>query len=66
MDAWRQPMGRILGTKRITSWHMDFMASEYAKLGLEVRRQPVDLPPLWALTSLSASYGAGDRTRASF
>ena len=53
--------GRIPGTK----YHqlgMDFMASEYGKLGLEVRRQPVDLPPLWYPTALTASYTSGGRS----
>ena len=40
---------------------MDYMASEYGKLGLIVRRQAVDLPPLWYPTSLTASYATGDR-----
>ncbi len=52
--------GRIPGTK----YHrmaMDYMAGEYEKLGLEVRRQPVDLSPMWYPTKLTASYTAGGK-----
>src|SRR6185503_8742616 len=61
LDAGELYWGRIPGTK----YHklaMDFMASEYARLGLEVRRQPVDIPSLWYPTSLTASYDAGGKT----
>jgi len=63
LDAGELYWGRIPGTK----YHqlaMDFMASEYGKLGLEVRRQPVDLPPMWYPTALTASYSAGAKTAA--
>ena len=52
--------GRIPGTK-YHQMAMDFMAAEYAKLGLEVRRQPVDMTPLWYPTKLTASYTAGTK-----
>ena len=55
LDAGELYWGRIPGSK----YHqlaMDYMASEYGKLGLAVRRQAVDLPPLWYPTSLTASY----------
>ena len=55
--------GRIPGT-RAHQQAMDFMASEYAKLGLEVRRQPVDMAPLWYPTRLTASYASGGKTGA--
>ncbi|HUR32306.1 MAG TPA: M28 family peptidase [Vicinamibacterales bacterium] len=61
LDAGELYWGRIPGTK----YHqlaMDFMAGEYARLGLQVRRQPVDMLPLWYPTRLSASYAAGTRT----
>lgn len=46
--------GRIPGTPygRMT---MDFMAKAYGDLGLQVRREPVDLPSLWYPTRLEAS-----------
>jgi hypothetical protein len=61
LDAGELYWGRIPGT----TYHqmaMDFMRSEYAKLGLDVRRQPVDLPPLWYPTALTASYKSGARS----
>ena len=61
LDAGELYWGRIPGTK----YHklaMDFMASEYGKLGLDTRRQPVDLPPMWYPTSLTASYAAGSKS----
>lgn len=63
LDAGELYWGRIPGSK-YHKMAMDFMAAEYAKLGLEVRRQPVDLPPLWYPTSLSATYTAPSRTGA--
>jgi hypothetical protein len=61
LDAGELYWGRIPGTK----YHQlatDFMASEYAKLGLEVRRQPVDMTPLWYPTKLTGSYTTGGRS----
>jgi hypothetical protein len=61
LDAGELYWGRIPGS----TYHkaaMDFMADEYAKLGLQVRREPVDLPPLWYPTRLTASYSAGSKT----
>jgi len=61
LDAGELYWGRIPGTK----YHhvaMDFMAAEYAHLGLQVRRQPVDMTPLWYPTKLTASYAAGTKT----
>lgn len=61
LDAGELYWGRIPGSK----YHqlaMDFMATEYAKLGLEVRRQPVELPPLWYPTRLAASYRSGEKS----
>jgi hypothetical protein len=60
LDAGELYWGRIPGSK-YHKMAMDFMATEYAKLGLEVRRQSVALPPLWYPTSLTASYTAGSR-----
>ena len=60
LDAGELYWGRIPGTK----YHqlaMDFMASEYARLGLQVRRQRVDMAPLWYPTKLTASYSAGGK-----
>jgi hypothetical protein len=53
--------GRIPGT-RYMQMTMDVLADEYRKLGLEVRRQPVDMMPLWYPTKLTASYTAGTKT----
>jgi hypothetical protein len=61
LDAGELYWGRIPGSK-YHKMAMDFMASEFGKLGLEVRRQPVDLPPLWYPTALTASYTAGARS----
>jgi len=63
LDAGDLYWGRIPGT-RAHQQAMDFMASEYAKLGLEVRRQPVDMAPLWYPTGLTASYASGGKTGA--
>ncbi len=60
LDAGELYWGRIPGT-RYHQMAMDFMAGEYGKLGLDVRRQPVDLPPLWYPTKLTSSYRAGAR-----
>lgn len=59
LDAGELYWGRIPGS-RYHQMGLDYMAAEYATLGLDVRRQPVALPPLWYPTRLSASY----RTRA--
>jgi hypothetical protein len=61
LDAGELYWGRIPGTK-YHAMAMDFMASEYAKLGLDVRRQPVDMRPLWYPTKLVGSYATGART----
>lgn len=61
LDAGELYWGRIPGTK-YHAMAMDFMAAEYAKIGLEVRRQPVDMTPLWYPTKLTASYKSGART----
>ncbi len=61
LDAGELYWGRIPGSK----WHqlaMNFMADEYKKIGLDIRRQPVALPPMWYPTSLTASYSAGAKT----
>lgn len=53
--------GRIPGSK----YHqrgLDFLADEYAKLGLDVRREKIDLPPLWYPTKLTASYTTATKT----
>ena len=63
LDAGDLDLGTIPGT-RAHQQAMDFMASEYAKLGLEVRRQPVDMAPLWYPTRLTASYASGGKTGA--
>lgn len=60
LDAGDLYWGRIPGTK-YHALAMDFMAAEYAKLGLDVRRQPVDMTPLWYPTKLAASYTAGTK-----
>ena len=62
LDAGELYWGRIPGLQvppdgAWTSW-----PSEYGKLGLDVRRQPVDLPPMWYPTALTASYAAGGKT----
>jgi hypothetical protein len=61
LDAGELYWGRIPGTK-YHQMAMDFMAAEYTRLGLQVRRQPVDMTPLWYPTKLTASYSAGSRT----
>jgi hypothetical protein len=61
LDAGELYWGRIPGS-RYHQMAMDFMADEYKKLGLEVTRQRVDLPPQWYPTALTASYVAGTRT----
>jgi hypothetical protein len=53
--------GRIPGTKYM-QMTMDLLADQYRRLGLDVRRQPVDMPPLWYPTRLTASYTTGART----
>ena len=61
LDAGELYWGRIPGTP----YHqaaMDFMASEYARLGLTVRRQPVDMAPLWYPTRLTGSYTSGAKS----
>jgi hypothetical protein len=55
--------GRIPGTK-YHQMSLDFMADEFRNLGLEVRRQPVDLPPMWYPTALTGSYRSGARSGA--
>jgi hypothetical protein len=60
LDAGELYWGRIPGSK----YHqlgLDFMAAGFEKLGLDVRRQRVDLPPMWYPTALVASYAAGGR-----
>lgn len=61
LDAGELYWGRIPGT-RFHQASLDFLASEYAKLGLTVRRQPVDMKPLWYPTKLTGSYSAGSKT----
>ena len=58
LDAGDLYWGRIPGSK-YHQMALDFMAAEFDKLGLAVRRQPVDLPPMWYPTRLTASYRAG-------
>ena len=58
LDAGELYWGRIPGTK-YHQMAMDLVAAEYSKLGLQVRRQPVDMQPLWYPTRLVASYAAG-------
>jgi len=60
LDAGDLYWGRIPGS-RFHQMAMDFMAAEYQKLGLEIRRQPVALPPMWYPTALTASYRSGSR-----
>ena len=45
LDAGEVDWGRIPGSST-DQLALDFMAGAFAKLGLEVRRQPVDLPPM--------------------
>lgn len=61
LDEGNLYWGRIPGTKA-HAMAMDFMASEYANLGLTIRRQPVDMGPMWYPTRLTASYAANGRT----
>jgi hypothetical protein len=61
LDAGELYWGRIPGTK-YHAMAMDFMAGEYARLGLDVRRQPVDMTRLWYPTRLSGAYASGART----
>ena len=61
LDAGELYWGRIPGTK-YHQMAMDLMAAEYARLGLQVRRQPVDMTPLWYPTKLTASYSAGAKS----
>jgi len=63
LDAGELYWGRIPGTK-FHQMAMDLMADEYARLGLMVRRQPVDMTPLWYPTKLTASYTAGAKSGA--
>jgi len=58
LDAGELYWGRIPGS-RYHQMALDFMAGEFKKLGLDIRRQPVALPPMWYPTSLSASYTSG-------
>jgi hypothetical protein len=53
--------GRIAGTKydRMTT---ELMADEYAKLGLQVTRQPFTEKPIWYPTHWDMSYASGSRT----
>ena len=60
LDAGELYWGRIPGSK-YHQMALDFMAGAFTALGLEVRRQPVDLPPMWYPTALTASYQAGAR-----
>src|SRR3954447_5537499 len=61
LDAGELYWGRIPGTK-YHQMAMDLMAAEYARLGLQVRRQPIDMTPLWYPTKLTASYSAGAKS----
>src|SRR3954470_7021728 len=63
LDAGELYWGRIPGTK-FHQMAMELMADEYARLGLMVRRQPVDMTPLWYPTKLTASYTAGAKSGA--
>ncbi len=60
-DTGQQYWGRIPGTPAMKET-MDYMASEYAKLGLEVRRQPASIPKLWFPTHWEGSYSSGGKT----
>ncbi len=55
VDAGEFYWGRIPGSK-YHQMALDFMAGAFQALGLEVRRQPVTLPPMWYPTALTASY----------
>jgi hypothetical protein len=61
LDAGELYWGRIPGSKYHTG-AMEYMAGEYRKLGLEIRREAVPMPPMWYPTTLAASYHAGART----
>ena len=58
LDAGELYWGRIPGST-FHQMALNFMAGEFEKLGLDVRRQPVDLPPMWYPTALSGTYRAG-------
>ena len=60
-DSGQQYWGRIPGTPAMKET-MDYMASEYAKLGLQVRRQPASIPKLWFPTHWEGSYVSGGKT----
>jgi hypothetical protein len=61
LDAGELYWGRIPGS-RYHQMALDYMAGEFTRLGLEVRRQPVQLPPMWYPTALTASYTAGAKS----
>ena len=59
-DDGEQYWGRITGTKydrMATEW----MADQYARLGLKVTRQPYKVARLWYPTRWTAAYAAGGR-----
>ncbi len=62
LDAGELYWGRIPGS-RYHQMALDFMAGEFEKLGLAVRRQPVDLPPMWYPTALVWQLPGGREQR---
>ena len=61
LDDGEQYWGRIPGTP-YGKMAMDYMASEYATLGLQVRRQSAVLPKLWYPTHWEGGYAMGGKT----
>jgi len=61
LDEGNQYWGRITGTKydKMTT---EFMAAEYEKLGLTIRRQPYTVAEMWYPTGWEGSYTAGSKT----
>jgi len=60
LDEGNQYWGRITGTKADRE-ATEFMASEYEKLGLTIRRQPYTVPELWYPTHWEGGYTSGDK-----
>ncbi len=60
LDEGNQYWGRITGTKADRE-ATEFMASEYEKLGLTIRRQPYTVPELWYPTHWEGGYVSGDK-----
>ncbi len=63
LDEGNQYWGRIAGTKA-DKMATEFMASEYQKLGLTIRREPYSIPEMWFPTHWEGGYKSGDKTGA--